>query len=104
MDQIDTLEIRNTDPTPGGVQLMNGFSEGVLKIVNNLDEDVTVVLQATTFDDKTFDLPYVRDEVVVLAGERGYLRVGESWVYVRPMATCAIAPTIGALKMVWDFK
>lgn len=103
-DQIDLIDIRDIATHEGQVQSMRGSRQGVLKIVNGLDQDVTVTIEASTFEDDTFTDPYNRDTETVAAGAVGYVEVGESWQYVRPVAQCSSSPSSGTLKMVWDFK
>ncbi len=103
-DQIDEIDIRDTAAHEGQVQTMRGSRQGVLKIVNGLDQDVTVNIEATTFEDESLTEPYDRATETVSAGAIGYIEVGESWVFVRPVAQCASSPGSGTLKMVWDFK
>lgn len=103
-NQVDEIDIRDTLAHEGQVQTMRGAREGVLKIVNGLNQDAIIIVEATTFEDETFTNPYDRNTETVVAGSIGYIEVGESWVFVRPVAQCASSPSSGSLKLVWDFK
>ena len=103
-DQVDTIEIRDTDAHEGQIQTMFADAQGVVKIVNTLDQAVTVTLETTTFEDRTVSNPVDRYEKEVAAGAIDYIRVGESWLYLRPVAQCAISPSSGSVKMVWNFR
>ena len=103
-DQEDILTIRNTTPTHGIIQKMEREKEALVKIINDLNQDATVELFATSSNDKTFLKPYGRYTLVVPAGSIDYIRVGQSIPLVRPTVTCAIAPISGDISLYWNFK
>jgi len=103
-DQIDTFDIRNTTPVEGTVQDMRKLKTGLLKIVNTLDQDVTVEIESTTFDDEGFAKGIITHSLSVASGDDDYLVNTDAWSFLRTVSTASLSPTTGSLKLVWVFK
>lgn len=76
------------------------------KVVSTLDQAATLQLEGTTFDDATFVEGDVEvANVAIAAGNVNAqiqsLLTKSGWAYVRISAICAVAPTVGQLKVVF---
>ncbi len=103
-DQIQTIEIRDTAAHEGQVQDFLKNSAGILKVVNGLNEDVSIEIETNTFDDPTFTEAVSFTTKLVAAGVTEYISVVGAWKYTRMIATAALTPATGSLKLVWEFK
>ena len=72
------------------------------KVYNTLDQDLTVQLRGTTFDDKEYDETALDVEVTVVAGETKVLVTEVNWCYLQITAQSLVAPTTGTLKVVFQ--
>lgn len=103
-NQVETIDIRDTAAHPGTIQDYSKNSSAILKIVNGLDQDVSIAIETNTFDDPLFAAPVSFTSKTVIAGAVGYIPVVGAWKYVRMIATALLTPTTGSLELVWDFK
>lgn len=104
-NQKQTIEIRDTAQHEGDPQTFGSNSAAILKIINDLDQDVTIEIETQTFDDKelTFVEAVSFTTKVIATGTIEYIPVVGPWSYTRALATAAGIPTTGDLTLVWDF-
>ena len=107
LNQHDLPDVDGDDDPDG--EGGDGFSvEGedstVVKVVNTHDQDLTVSLEATNYDDGGFAEPYAVEEVTVVAGG-GVELLGDSFSapvdFYRIVASAGTEPTDGSVKAVF---
>lgn len=82
---------------------VRGQERAIAKVVNDLDQSVTVELEGTTFDDDGFaegDVDVA--SVTVAAGAVETLETSTPWAYLRVSAAAGTAPSSGQLKVVFE--
>lgn len=100
----EVLTIRNTADHKSAVLDFRTLGKGLVKITNGLNQDCTVTLQGTTFDDPTGLIPADIDVVTVPAGETRYLSTDAPFSYLLCNAKCGTGPASGDLVLTWEFK
>lgn len=103
-NQVETIDIRDTAAHNGIIQDFQKNNAGILKVVNGLNEDVSIEIETNTFDDPTFTEAVSFTTKLVSAGATEYVSVVGAWKYTRMIATAALTPISGMLKLVWEFK
>lgn len=108
-DDTFTVEIRDTeehdlpDVEAGDPFSVENRDVTMVKVVNNLDAEITATLKATDSYDRDFEEPYEVESVVVAPGEVGILgeEFSSPFGYYTTTAVASTVPETGELKMVY---
>lgn len=104
-DAIETIEIRDTADHYSTVMDIRTIGKAFCKIVNTLNQDVTVTLQGTTFDDPDADNPVdLGENLTVGMYTTKFVSTSAPFSYLRVKAVASVAPDSGELTLVWEFK
>ncbi|MDI6720374.1 MAG: hypothetical protein QMD46_12260 [Methanomicrobiales archaeon] len=102
---IESVPVPGADPVYSMAIDMRTIGKVLVKVTNNTDKQVAVVLERTTFDDPDFDAPVATDGVDLAADATTYVVESDPWSWIRVKATPAEAPAGGStVDLVWEFR